>query len=111
MALFFGFYSCQEKEDALAEIKGKSMSFESFFEKVSNNENLKISDEKVLLINYEWDAQSETMSLLSSQEAEPSWGLTLEVSDRKNLSERGSKYTVYSAVKNFDEKWLTNKTI
>lgn len=97
IATFFGFYSCQNNqgEDALSDLQEQSITFENFFEQVSNKE-IAIPKDKVLLVNYEYDAQKRTMKVLSSEIAEPSWGIALDVAEQLKMAKRvdGKTYTV-----------------
>ncbi len=114
--LIASFWSCQNKnEDVLSDLKGESLNFETFFEKVSNKD-IKLSEEKVLLINYEWNAKDKTITILSSKEAEPSWGLAFDVAEKvKTKSFNKEAYKVScnngknSWTKTCDGKWSCGK--
>jgi len=105
------FWSCQNGTNNLTDLQNKPNSLESFFEKMSNKD-IKVGKEKVLLINYEWNAKEGTIKLIDSKEAEPSWGLALYVSEQKNTLkgvDHNTKYTVNCSKSDQDDKsWTKN---
>lgn len=94
-ALLLGFWSCQNnQEDILNDFKEKAINFEVFFEQVSNT-NFEIDENKILLVNYEWNSKNKTITVLSSKEVEPSWGIAFDVAEQEKLKGRGNPtYTV-----------------
>ena len=116
----FIFSSC-EKEETLESLENQSMTFDEFFEKVSSMD-IQASEENSIYIKYKWDKNNNSISIISSEEKELSWGASLEIASLKNNSNfqkrsSGDKYQVScsngdkSWDKECDGKWSCGKAI
>ena len=88
--------SKDKNQDPLQDLQNKSMTYEDFFKTVSEKE-VSVPEDKVLFISYELNKKDHTITLLSSVEAEPSWGVALDVASRYEdlkVSRKKDKYTV-----------------
>ena len=80
----FIFYSC-EKEETLESLENQSMTFDEFFEKVSSMD-IQTSKENSIYIKYKWVKNDNSISIISSEEKELSWGVALEIASLENDS-------------------------
>jgi hypothetical protein len=102
----FIFFSC-EKQETLESLENQSMTFDELFEKVSSTD-IQTSEENSIHIIYKWNKNNNTVSIISSEEKELSWGAALEIASLKNNSnfkERsfGGGYQV--SCSNGDKSW------
>ena len=80
----FIFSSC-EKEETLESLENQSMTFDEFFEKVSSMD-IQTSKENSIYIKYKWVKNDNSISIISSEEKELSWGVALEIASLENDS-------------------------
>ncbi len=85
--------SCDNSNEQLETLKGEVLTFNSFFDKVSNME-FNVTSEKVIYIEYNWNKKDNTIEFVSSSEKEPSWGVALDLADKNNFKSSGDKYEV-----------------
>src|SRR5690554_380304 len=58
------------EEESLELMVGKAMSYEEFFENISEMD-IQLEEENLIFINYQWNAKEETFTLLGFEEKEP----------------------------------------
>ena len=95
--LVFIFSSC-EKGETLESLENQSLTFDEFFEKVSSMD-LQTSKENSIYIKYKWNKNNNTISIISYEEKEMSWGAALEIASLEkdsNLFARSSSREEYT---------------
>ena len=115
--------SKDKNQEPLQDLQNKSMTYEDFFQTVTEKE-VNLPEDKVLFISYEYNKQDYTITLLSTTESNPSSEIASNVvSERNKLKSAiapllSSKYTVHcKGSKNgnwtgtCDGKWDCRKTI
>lgn len=84
----FIFSSC-EKEKTLESLENQSLTFDEFFEKVSNMD-IQTSMENSIYIKYKWNKKNNTISIIGSEEKEMSWAMAFLSVEMKSESNLGS---------------------
>lgn len=100
LSLVVFFTACSRTNDDvnLENLKNESIPYPDFFEKVANAK-FDISDGKVVLISYEFNSENQTIKLISTKVVEPSWGLALDIVDKRKLTQKGGYEALKSAYK------------
>ena len=103
--LFFAvvLVSCskEKNEEPLQDLQDKSMTYEDFFQTVTEKE-VNLPENKVLFISYEYNKQDYTITLLSATESNPSSEIASIVASERNKFNSAiaaplltSKYTIH----------------
>lgn len=102
--LFFvvALVSCskEKNQEPLQDLQDKSMTYNEFFETVSEKSVDFVPNEKVLLVSYKLNKGDNTVTFLSSIIAESSWGVGFDVAgkyEKQQLSHNEDNYTVFYA--------------
>ncbi len=93
--------SCEKDNDELQDLQGQSLTFDEFFTEVSNRE-LKLSKENVLYINYTWNKEQNSITLIDSEEREPSFFILENNLETQKIDDK-DKYQV--SCSNGDKGW------
>ena len=84
-------FSCKKQQASIDALKGQAISADIFFEKVIN-ENVPTSEEKFFYIDYEWNKQDKTITLLKATYKEPDFFLIEKKRSAREMADK--KYTV-----------------
>lgn len=84
-------FSCKKQEANIDALKGNALIADNFFEKLIN-ENVATSQEKLFYIDYEWNKQDKTITLLKATYKEPDFFLIEKKRSAPEIADK--KYTV-----------------
>lgn len=97
---FVCFLTSCDKDETIDSLKNQTLTFDEFFEKVSNMD-LQTSADNSIHVNYTWNKQNNTITIIDSEEKEISWGVAMELASlktdkeyNKSNSAKGEKYKV-----------------
>lgn len=107
LLLFVLIFSSCDKGESIENLENQTLTFDEFFEKVSSMD-IQTSKENAIFINYTWNKQNNSITIISSEEKEASLGTALKVASLKNDSNfqtrsSGDKYQV--SCSNGGESW------